>query len=248
MKQDKVIADDGFFFSLGVFETIAVAQGRPVLIEKHLQRMKEAMELLQIHNQSAYELTKEDVCAYLEQCDQQHDVLKLTVTDENLLWNTRKNHYSTEDYERGFSVGISSVRRNETSLFSYVKSLNYGDNILEKRKAKVRGIDEPLFLNNNGCLTEGATTNIFFVKEGCLYTPARKCGLLNGTVREWVMERYPVKEICVTPDDLQTFDEIFLTNALMGVMPVRSFEGTPLYVHTVAEQIFKDYKEEAIRA
>ena len=72
----------------------------------------------------------------------------------------------------------------------------------------------------SGFLTEGATTNLFLVKQGEIITPGLKNGLLNGTVREWVMEHYPVAERDVSWEDALLCDEIFLTNALLGVMPV----------------------------
>jgi 4-amino-4-deoxychorismate lyase len=241
--KNKVIADDGFFFSLGVFETIAVENGKPLLLEKHLKRMSEGLKVLGIQNEEAASLSEKAVTDYLEHHFMEHGVLKITATQENLLWSTRDNHYSETDYQRGFSVDFCDARRNETSLFTYIKSLSYGDCILEKRKAKDRGVDEPLFLNSRGYLTEGATTNIFLVKNGRLYTPCCACGLLNGTVRQWIMERYEVTEAEIRAEELNEYEELFLTNALLGIMPVSRCMGEEKTEHGMAERIRKEYKD-----
>lgn len=65
-------------------------------------------------------------------------VLKIVASSENILFLTRENHYGPADYEKGFRLAYSKVRRNETSPLTYRKSLNYGDCILEKRAVVVR--------------------------------------------------------------------------------------------------------------
>lgn len=96
----------------------------------------------------------------------------------------------------------------------------------------------------SGFLTEGATTNLFLVKQGEIITPGLKNGLLNGTVREWVMEHYPVAERDVTWEEALLSDEIFLTNALLGVMPVSHCGVREFSVHDTARQILLDYRRD----
>lgn len=103
--------------------------------------------------------------------------------------------------------------------------LNGAVNILEKRKFAKQGIDEPVFINTKGYLAEGATTNIFFVKGESLYTPDMKCGLLPGVMRDYIIENYQVRQDFIKKEDVQFFDEMFLTNSLLGIMPVRKFHN-----------------------
>lgn len=77
-------------------------------------------------------------------------VLKIVASSENILFLTRENHYGPADYEKGFRLAYSKVRRNETSPLTYRKSLNYGDCILEKRAVRGTEIQEPIFLNTRG--------------------------------------------------------------------------------------------------
>ncbi|MEI3340450.1 MAG: aminotransferase class IV [Eubacterium sp.] len=239
-----VISDDGFFFGLGVFETIAVENGKPVLLQKHLSRMHQGLKQLGIENVSVRDLDEMFLQNYINEKNIQRGAIKIIVTEKNLLLTNRVNPYTHRDYERGFSVILSNLTRNETSPFTFLKSLNYGECILEKRRARSRGADEPVFLNTRGFLTEGATTNLFLVKQGEIITPGLKNGLLNGTVREWVMEHYPVAERDVTWEEALLSDEIFLTNALLGVMPVSHCGVREFSVHDTARQILLDYRRD----
>lgn len=112
-----------------------------------------------------------------------HGALKIMVSEKNLLFLPRENHYQEADYEKGFRLEYSAVRRNETSPLTFHKTANYGDCILEKRGAGKVGVDERIFLNTRGELAEGTLSNVFFLKEGKLYTPGKECGLLPGVVK-----------------------------------------------------------------
>ena len=216
----KLILDEGYSFGLGVFETISVVDNHIVLLEYHLERLKKGIKFLDIN----VNITKEEILNYVKDNPMKNGVLKIIVSENNIVWQCRQNNYSDDKYKKGFSVGLSSVIRNETSPFTYIKSLNYGDNIFEKRKASLIGYDEPIFLNTKGQLTEGATTNIFFIKNNKIITPELSCGMLDGTIRKYIINKYDVKEKVVYPDEINDFDEMFLTNSLMGIMPVYKFE------------------------
>lgn len=222
----KLKIDDGFYFGIGTFETIAVINGTLVMADRHWKRMINSINKLEFTPPfSSIKYVIERAEYYLKQNCKGNGVLKVIVSPKNLFFTFRKNNYSQEQYLKGFSLNLSSVQRNETSVFTYVKSLNYGDNILEKRKSLKAGFDEPVFLNSKGLLTEGATTNIFFVKEGKIYTPSIECGLLPGTVREYLLEEHDIREVEILPEEIEEYEEMFVTNSLLGIMPVSHFEN-----------------------
>ena len=218
--------DDGYFFGLGFFETIAVENGRALFLGWHLERLVDSCAFLGIKfpydRQAVENILKEKDCP-------KRGVLKIVASPANTLFLVRENHYSPADYEKGFRLGYSQVRRNETSPLTYRKSLNYGDCILEKRAVSGTDIQEPVFLNTRGELAEGATTNLFFVKNGELYTPETTCGLLPGVLRRWILETgedlgTPVRQCRIRPEDVADFDECFVTNSLLRIMPVTQLE------------------------
>lgn len=273
-----VEADDGMFFGLGAFETIAVENGRPALLPWHAQRMAEALQFLGIRPpDNANDLAGEEsgngresrhvggddgsewsaarCLALMERaCVESvcvpaggaepavpaagpgmaggRRVVKVTVTARNVMVSRRPNPYDDAARRRGFSCRISMVRRNETSPFTLRKTLNYGECILEKRAARRDGVDEPLFLNSRGLVTEGATSTVFAVfngtsghtgsADGVVATPPVSDGLLPGIMRRYVMNGWCVDERSLTLDELMEAREVFVTNSLMPAMPVRT--------------------------
>lgn len=236
----KILFDEGYSFGLGVFETMSVIDNHVVLLDYHLQRLEEGKEKLAID----VDLTKDEIVNYIKDNPMENGVLKIIISDKNIIWQCRENSYSDDKYKKGFSVCMSSVSRNETSFFTYIKSLNYGDNIIEKRLAAQKGYDEPIFLNSKGQLTEGAVSNIFFIKDNMIFTPQLSCGMLNGTIRKYIIDTYKVVEKVIYPDEISCFDEMFLTNSLMGIMPVHSFEGNKFKSREKSDYILNRYLNE----
>ena len=239
--------DEGFLFGMGVFETVAVEQGRPLLLEQHLNRMQGSADFLKLGSCAERGLTKEKIAEYLstqEMSVKMHGVLKIVMSAENTFFQMRENPYMDEIYSRGFMTDLSKVRRNETSPLVYHKTLNYGDCILEKRAAAAAGINEKIFINTKGQISEGTVCNVFFVRKNMIYTPQLSCGLLPGILREYIMERFQVTETIIYPDELMYYEECFVTNSLMGVMPVRQL-GNICFPHRVkADEVREIYEKE----
>lgn len=236
----KVVKDDGFDYGLGVFETVLVFKGQPVFLKEHLKRLQDGMLFLEIKKN----IEESEILFYLaQQSYERKNVLKIIVTDQNTLFEFKDYHYQKEDYLKGFQIAKSTVLRNETSPFTYYKTLNYGDNILEKRLGKKNHIDEPYFLNTVGNITEGATSNIFFIKNNQIYTPPKSAGILPGIVREWMLKEYSIVEKNISTREISEFDEIFLTNSLLGIMPVRSIDGIELPSMNFSRKLHQKYEE-----
>ncbi len=107
-----------------------------------------------------------------------------------------------------------------------VKSLNYLNSILAKIESNVAGVDEAICLDKTGFVCEGVAENIFIVKDGEVITPSTSTGALPGITRRAVMKlaeklEYTVAERNVTPNELFTADEVFLTGTAAEITPVR---------------------------
>ncbi|MCJ7691325.1 MAG: aminotransferase class IV, partial [Clostridiaceae bacterium] len=151
-----------------------------------------------------------------------------------------------KDYEQGYSLGLSEVRRNAYSNLTYVKSFNYVENIIEKDKIIKKGYDEALFLNTEGYISEGAVSNIFFVRQGIIYTPKIKCGLLPGIIREFVIKNslsigFKIEEGEFTLEKLMGAEGIFITNSIMGIMKVNKIEDKVISESMVITEIKRYY-------
>ncbi|MEG1105756.1 MAG: aminotransferase class IV [Eubacterium sp.] len=220
----KINFDEGYAFGLGVFETIAVEKEKPIFLEAHLKRLENSMNFLEISGR----VLKEEVIDYLKEHPMDHGVLKIMVSPQNKIFSTRDNPYLKEHYERGFTLDYSKVLRNETSALTFHKTMNYGDCILEKRHAAKIGLDEVLFLNTKGAITEGTTTNVFFIKKEQIYTPKISSGLLPGIMRDYVYKTKKVIDTTIYPENVKDFEACFLTNSLLGIMPVKQL-GTHVF-------------------
>jgi branched-subunit amino acid aminotransferase/4-amino-4-deoxychorismate lyase len=134
------------------------------------------------------------------------------------------------------SLRLVSVRRNEGSPASRLKTLAYLDNVLARREARAAGADEAVMLNNRGELACAAAGNLFWLRGRTLLTPALECGVLDGTIRALLMERagvagWSVQEVRAGPEALSDADAVFVTSSGIGVCPAGALDGAAFESH-----------------
>ncbi|TYO97992.1 aminotransferase class IV [Desulfallas thermosapovorans] len=235
------LKDMALLYGYSLFETMLVVRGRPVFINRHLKRMLQSVSELGIKLTYSYDVLAAMCSRALARSGIREGVLRLMVTagdggDEggSVITAVREGlPYPEEQYAKGFALVTLDFPRNEQSPLVKHKTANYLENLLGRRKARLQGYDEGLFLNTRGMVAEGTVSNIFIVQDGILLTPPVEAGLLPGTVRRLVMEYAPrfgyrCMETDLSPGDIKNAGECFLTNALMGVMPVVSLDGHAL--------------------
>ena len=161
--------------------------------------------------------------------------------------------YPARHYEDGIQAAAVGVRRNHPrALDPAIKSSNLLNNILAVREAQSRGAEEPVLLNQEGFLAEGASTNLFLARGVALLTPPLSAGILAGITREVVLELaaalgIPAREQPLRLDDLLAADEAFLTSTTREVVPVRAVDerrigtGTPGLLTRRVMEAFRDY-------
>ncbi len=133
---------------------------------------------------------------------------------------------------KGYTLSLeTTLRRNSAkSLNPAWKTGNYLNNILCLRAAKVRGADDVLMVNMAGEITEAATSNIGFIREGILMTPPLSAGILGGITRDIIVRSIAtsagltVKEEQIIPDDLCSMDECFIMSTTRDISPVRAID------------------------
>ncbi|MGX7059503.1 aminotransferase class IV [Vagococcus humatus] len=216
-----ITRDAGYDFGLGLFETMLIDdKGNPEFLEEHLLRLASGCRYFDV----ATTVSKEQVYEYIATHQLKSCVLKLSVSSDNLLFSTREISYQPADYQTGFRLTVSPIRKNPTSPFTYYKTSNYGDCLWAKRMAQRSGFDEALLLNDKGEICEGSMSNIFFRKGETFYTPPVKSGLLAGVYRGYLIEQLDVIEKPLFLTDLPQFDSCFITNSVMKKMPVRCID------------------------
>lgn len=146
------------------------------------------------------------------------------------LYYFRPLDYTLGQRTLGLKVGLGQIRRNPHSRITAHKTLNYLDNLLERQAARASGNDESVLLNVHGHVAEGTASNIFIRKDGILITPPVEEGILPGVQRRVIMNcckgnGIPVEEKRVSLEMLAGAEGFYLSNALMGFMPVSNFMG-----------------------
>lgn len=217
--EEKITLDDGYFFGRGVFETILV-KSKPIFLKEHIERLNKGIRILELGD----EILIEDILNLIEKYSIKNCVLKIVVSKRNLVLEVRENKYKSGDYLKGFSLKLSNVYRNSKSKLTYIKSINYLENIIERENITKQGYDEVLFLNEKGLVTEGSASNIFIIKENKIYTPKVESGLLPGVVRKFIINEFDVIEKEITLEDVLNADEVFVTNSLLGIMGISKIE------------------------
>lgn len=240
-REAKVAAlDRGLLFGRGVFETFRAREGRVFRLDRHAERLRAGCALLGIDPPLTAEQVERAVLELTRRCGLSDARVRLTVTAgpeggpaSTLMTARAADDYTPELHERGASVVVATVRRNETSPLSRVKSLQCLDSLLAREDARRRGADEALLLNTSGRLAEGAFTNVFLVRGGQLTTPPISEGALPGIARGAVLELalrsgLAVREAPVALEDALAADEAFLTNAVAGILPLTVIDGRPV--------------------
>ncbi|MDA0691448.1 MAG: branched-chain amino acid transaminase [Nitrospinae bacterium] len=141
--------------------------------------------------------------------------------------------YLGEDgLNKGIRVRISSFNRHHVNIsMTKAKACGYYINsIMAKAEAVQDGYDEAILLDTNGFVAEGSGENIFLLHKGTLSTPSLSCSNLDGITRDAVIEickdmNIPLKERCITRDELYIADEIFLTGTAAEITPVREVDN-----------------------
>lgn len=121
-----------------------------------------------------------------------------------------------------------TVRRNEGSPLSQIKSCNYGDNILALIEARDQDANEAILLNNKGLVTCASAGNIFCCINNELVTPPLSDGVMDGVTRKIIIKKFSAIERSITEEELKNAAGIYITNSIKGIMPLISLDGKTL--------------------
>lgn len=237
------VYDHGFLYGIGLFETFRSYGGRPFLLERHLERLYAGSRELAIRYEPDEAGLRRWIAGLLEANGLADAYFRLTVTAGTdalglpgagydaptiVLYVKPLPLRSEAVYRDGKELRRLKTRRNTPEGTVRFKSLHYMNNILGKRELQSypdAGGAEGLMLTEQGHLAEGIVSNVFFVRSGILCTPALETGILPGITRAFVLETaarngIPAEEGLYRWDDLQTADEVFITNSIQELVPV----------------------------
>ena len=235
------VADRAFSYGDGIFETINVIEGRIPLWKYHLQRIEKSCHKLSI-NVDQVLCQIEDFLQQNIFSDRDSKTLKIIIS----RGCTARGYGAPSDLEANWyafifpkacakksSTGaeldqiltVSHVTLASQPLLAGVKHLNRLEQVLAKQALNNSDYSDALMLDQDGNVVETIMANVFWVKDGVIYTPELTQQGVEGVVRSWMMDQDTPYEIGRYPlEDLLSADECFITNSLMGVKSIAGID------------------------
>lgn len=230
--------DPAAFHGRALIETFAARGGHVFRLEQHYERLCSGGPVLGITIPISLDDLERAIEGVLERNGADHARLRLTVTagasdasPSVTLTAAPLTDYPKELYERGMRVTVANVRRNETSPLSRIKcAAGLLDGLLAREAARTAGFDDAIMLNTLGHVAEATVANVFVARHGRLLTPPVDAGAMPGITRAAVLdlareEGFEAGEAEISLEELAAADDVFLTNSIMGIMPVTAIDG-----------------------
>lgn len=244
--QEAVISvyDHGFLYGIGLFETFRTYNGRPFLLEWHLERLEQACRELGIRYMADRQQLTEWLARLMQENGLEEAYVRLTVSAGEGELGLPIGEYgcpnvlllvkplpapATRTEKMGKELRLLHTLRNTPEGAVRFKSLHYMNNIIAKRELAASGASpgaEGLMMTAEGDIAEGIVSNLFFVtREQTVCTPAIKTGILPGITRRKVIELarslgYVVEEGRYGWSALLQAEEVWLTNSIQELVAV----------------------------
>jgi 4-amino-4-deoxychorismate lyase len=244
--------DRGVHFGDGLFETIAFLGGRLRFLDLHLERLTAGCERLAINPEGLGLLRGE---AELAASGAREGVVKVIVTRGEAV----ARGYAPAGLEKATRIvlrtpcvlaetapaaraAVAELRLGESVALAGLKHLNRLEQVFAQRERIARGLDELILFSSSGRLVSGALSNVFLVAGGRLRTPRLDLCGVSGIMRSVVLREarqggMTVEECELARADLDAAEEIFVTNARIGVWPVAELDARELGIGPVTQRV-----------
>lgn len=234
------VENRAFKYGDGLFETLKVENGEVRFLEDHYFRLMASMRMIRMEIPMAFTL------------DFMEAEIKKTVEANNLdkarvrfsVFRKAGGLYTPENNSVDYVIEANEFKRVEaevyevdlfkdfyiySGLLSTIKSISKLENVLAGNYAAENGLDNCILLNEQKMVVEFTNGNLFLVKGHEIVTPPLTDGCIKGIIRKKLLENpiliegYTIVERSISPFDLQKADELFMTNAIVGVQAITKY-------------------------
>jgi 4-amino-4-deoxychorismate lyase len=241
--------DRGLAYGDGVFETVLLRDGTPVLWDYHYARLRQGCQRLNIPLPPLEQLA----AAWQSPAAAELEVLKLILTrgsggrgyalpdalSPRLISHRVPFVANAQHWRQGVNVRICQLRLGHQPLLAGIKHLNRLENVLARQEWDDQTIAEGLLADTDGWLVEATSMNVFWQRNGELFTPAlTQCGVA-GTLRAALLDQGTVRESAIALDALRDVERLWVANSVQGVWPVNTLlseTGEVLHAWSQADQ------------
>lgn len=235
-KQAQVsISERGLLFGDGIFETCKIFNGKIYDFAAHQSRIKAGLKALKFSADISD--LKEKSLQLIQKNAVQNGILRISISrgigsagylptyeSESLILIQT---FAEREFPKKITLGIASTKTPPNPLGKTMNALPY---ILTKIEAAEKNLFDGVMFSQKKFVAETSSANIFWVKNGKVFTPSKACDILLGTVRQRLLKISPFKihQVEATLATLKKADEIFLTNSAFLALPVDQFLGKKL--------------------
>jgi branched-subunit amino acid aminotransferase/4-amino-4-deoxychorismate lyase len=224
---------------VGLFETLRTWAGRALLLPRHLARLVHSADALRLPLDPADLPGEDTIAAMLAEVGWREDaVMRITVSGGSArggpcrVW-MQARPLPPPVREAGAAVILGDYCLSWYDVLARHKTLNYWAKDLARDRALALGADEALLGTPDGRIWEATRLNLFLVRDRQVITPSLDGPVLPGIMRKLVLEladrlKYGVHETDVRANDIDAAREVFLTNAVRGIVPVGFAPAGPL--------------------
>lgn len=232
------VSDRGFQYGDGLFETLEILQGKALFLDRHLQRLTHGCQRLLLPPPD-WQILQQETQQLISHTE--HGVLKIIITrgsggrgyrqpepivPTRLLSLHPYPQYPDTLQTQGISVRFCNQLLSINPSLAGIKHLNRLEQVLARAEWQDDAIQEGLMLDSYGHVIEGTMSNLFIVKNAVLYTPALTQSGIAGIVRQLVLEFAEQLSLSVSiqsldKEQLLAADEVFVTNSVIGIWPVK---------------------------
>ena len=240
------IDNRGYAYGDALFETIKVLNGKILFWEDHYFRLMASMRILrmEIPMNFTMEFLQDEIIKTLEANNEIGNSVRVKLlvnrvvggkylpVSNDIDYVITTEVLPTDLYQITDSSYIIDLYKDffiAPGLLSTLKTNNKITNVLGSIYAKENGFDNCLLLNTNKNIIEALNGNIFVVKDNVIKTPPLEDGCLKGIMRKQVIEllkandEFEFVEDSVSPFELQKADELFITNVIVGILPITNY-------------------------
>jgi len=254
------VFDRGFLYGDGLFETMRVFNGKPFRWTQHLERLTRGAEVLGLQLPFNAESLLKFADELIQKNHMPDSLLRITLSRGTGLrgYSPRGAEHPTlvmsvhaapagRSQEPGeWRLLTSSVRLPANNLLAQFKTCNKLAQVLARAEADAANADEALLLNTDGFIVEGASSNLFWIKEGQVYTSPLASGILPGVTRAAVFEicgnlGIMTGESSMTSPDLLEAEGVFLSLSSAGVAEAVSLDNQPLRRSALSHELHSAY-------
>ena len=229
----------GLLSGWGVFTTLRVAEGVLFAFERHWARIARDAAVFHVPIPPDPDRVRGKLLELVEANGAYNSTLRLVIVrNGGGMWaNPSPERPSdlialtadTKEWGHGVKLSYQANGRHAAGPFAGTKILSWSMNLTWLENAQARGFDEVILLNERGEVAECTSANIFAARGDRVWTPPLSSGCLPGITRELLLGEIhtggiQIEERPLTPADLESADEVFITSTTRDLLPVVQIE------------------------